>query len=478
MFVIQRFMQKLFIQKFGPLKNLEVPVDKDLILLIGRQAVGKSTLCELIFFFKSIREEVLDLLYYDLEGDIEPMSMLLKRIRSRFTPEMFGPTLHMGDFAVKYQYGSGKFIEIRQDTEGELSGCRVIFSDRAGFQDGVLAERNSFFTAMQRLLQGILAFRRDYGTESSIFSPRDRREREQEKQRIRQDLENQIDLLFEDHREVMYIPASRSMMTSLSESFIGTDADRFRHPKYVVNHFLKTIQDIRPFLRQSLSEMIEARILDGEENVLKRRRVASEAQRLIEKGILKGKYRFRGFDEVLQIGEDQYVKMAFASSGQQESLWISLVIFMLILHAHQNDVFLVIEEPEAHLYPVAQKAVSELIGLLLNINPGRNQVMVTTHSPYILASINNLIYASHVGERVPESEREITADFWIDSSRVDAFSMEATDEAGQTVLESLKDEDPDQPLLRTEAIDNQASGMILSTFDHISLYETREAAET
>ncbi|WP_366509415.1 AAA family ATPase, partial [Alistipes sp.] len=75
----------------------------------------------------------------------------------------------------------------------------------------------------------------------------------------------------------------------------------------------------------------------------------------------------------------KYVKLNFASSGQQESLWILLLVFITILE--QQNIFIVIEEPEAHLYPDAQKSISTLITLLSNIK--QSQIVITPHSPYI-----------------------------------------------------------------------------------------------
>lgn len=48
------------------------------------------------------------------------------------------------------------------------------------------------------------------------------------------------------------------------------------------------------------------------------------------------------------------------------------------------------EEPESHLFPDAQKDMAEALGLFANKN---NQLMVTTHSPYILGAFNNLLYS-------------------------------------------------------------------------------------
>ncbi len=53
-----------------------------------------------------------------------------------------------------------------------------------------------------------------------------------------------------------------------------------------------------------------------------------------------------------------------------------------------------IEEPEAHLFPTSQsRIISMLTALYANINVG---FFVTTHSPYILSSLNNNILAGDV----------------------------------------------------------------------------------
>ena len=51
-----------------------------------------------------------------------------------------------------------------------------------------------------------------------------------------------------------------------------------------------------------------------------------------------------------------------------------------------------IEEPEAHLFPTAQKRIVQLLARTFNNTNSNFQIIVTTHSPYILSSFNNLIY--------------------------------------------------------------------------------------
>lgn len=57
----------------------------------------------------------------------------------------------------------------------------------------------------------------------------------------------------------------------------------------------------------------------------------------------------------------------------------------------------VVEEPELNLYPISQKdMVSNLISCI-NENEN-NSLLVTTHSPYILGSLNNCLYAGNLSE--------------------------------------------------------------------------------
>ena len=68
----------------------------------------------------------------------------------------------------------------------------------------------------------------------------------------------------------------------------------------------------------------------------------------------KGEYFYSGGREFLKIEKDtdHPVSINFASSGQQEILW--MLNFMYVLMLRQENVFLIIEEPEAHTHPQMQ----------------------------------------------------------------------------------------------------------------------------
>lgn len=125
------------------------------------------------------------------------------------------------------------------------------------------------------------------------------------------------------------------------------------------------------------------------------------AEELI-KNILKADYVNDTDGEKLYFDETHWVKLIYGSSGQQEALWILLLLFIVILENKES--YIVLEEPEAHLYPVAQRNMVELIALTMNSS--NSKFLVTTHSPYILTATNLLIQSSVVENRIAAKNEE------------------------------------------------------------------------
>lgn len=86
----------------------------------------------------------------------------------------------------------------------------------------------------------------------------------------------------------------------------------------------------------------------------------------------------------------------------------------------KKSIFLILEEPESHLFPDAQKDMADALGLFANKN---NQIMVTTHSPYILGAFNNLLYANKL-EVCTAEDWPIAEEKWIDVENAGAYFVE------------------------------------------------------
>ena len=74
----------------------------------------------------------------------------------------------------------------------------------------------------------------------------------------------------------------------------------------------------------------------------------------------------------------------------------------------------------------AQKQLVELLALMVNYQP-ENQLIITTHSPYILSVFSNLLFASRVVEKNPAAEAEvqeiIDKDCWLNPQEFSAYSL-------------------------------------------------------
>ena len=85
-----------------------------------------------------------------------------------------------------------------------------------------------------------------------------------------------------------------------------------------------------------------------------------------------------------------------------------------------RETFLIIEEPEAHLYPNAQLELVKLISLVVNMTG--SEILVTTHSPYILSSFNILTSSGKIeGDEV---EGIVDKEYRIKPNNIGAYKIE------------------------------------------------------
>ena len=145
--------------------------------------------------------------------------------------------------------------------------------------------------------------------------------------------------------------------------------------------------------------------------------------------VLKGEYSNRGgLSEGIKPTSGRYIiPIKQSSTGQQEALRILQDIFLCLVD--NKPVFRVIEEPEAHLFPIAQNQILQMVSLLLG--SGEHQIVITTHSPYILTACNNLLYPNRImhgtmnsnGTLSSQINRIMPRHFWLDPAKFTAYSL-------------------------------------------------------
>jgi AAA15 family ATPase/GTPase len=109
--------------------------------------------------------------------------------------------------------------------------------------------------------------------------------------------------------------------------------------------------------------------------------------------------------DTIHVGSDNIdIDFSQASSGMQ-----SIIPMWSVFCNALDDLrpTIVIEEPELNLFPTLQVAlVSKMVE---RMNSSRSNLVITTHSPYILSVFDNLIYAKDVYDRADDERKEKVA---------------------------------------------------------------------
>lgn len=416
-------MNKIEIRNFGPVKMAEIDLNKHNQVFIGPQASGKSTICKVVYFCQKIRDYTVEFLI-DTRQILENhkneyYNVYLKFLTGKFMG-CFGKTTHMRKFEIRYLF-DGNSIEIRLNKDGYI---RFTFS--AELKQNIIRIINEVTITVLGRNQGISIV-------DSISMM----------QLLKKQIQIEVNDVFRNDDEIIYIPAGRSLLASMSD-ILGEIS--LTNMDLTMLEFIILIRTTRNKFGTKLPEMVKdyTKTVKGQidNNSVKL------ANNLIHE-ILKADYTSEIDGEKVYYDDYHWVKLMYASSGQQEVLWILMLAFSVILERKQ--VFMVIEEPEAHLFPTAQKDVINLIALMVNSTNSR--VIITTHSPYILTSLNILLYSNKVESILKKTkgyESIIPKNYRISYRDFAAFRLGNSWKDGKE-MESLMDEESN--MIRTEYID-------------------------
>ncbi len=402
-------MQKIVINNFAAIKYAEIEI-KNFLILIGEQASGKSTIAKLIYFFKSLPDVVFEDLYsYTLQNDIEDKLYFTLLIREEFY-SFFGSTQLLQNFKLRYYYSieKDKYLDLYLDDDNKLQQTHFSFF----FMDSMLTKANEIAKIQMKIEKtdkhDILATQQHlskYAKELSIFI------NELYENTILQNLYiiegRNATISYSSIFEKYFFADIQNKIIEQSKQFSENGKMRINADEKTINEilmldFIKRVTKLKDIFKKYGN--FDGLIKQYAENEEEKKRLITVKNKIDE--ILKGKYTSDSSDEKIVVNQEtgEYVYLSNASSGQKESIRILQDIFMVILE--NQNVLRIIEEPEAHLFPVAQKQTMELLSLMLNTN-NNNQLIITTHSPYILTVINNLLFAKRVVEKNQDSLHKV-----------------------------------------------------------------------
>lgn len=380
-------MQKIIIRNFRQISYAEIEI-KDFLFLIGEQASGKSTIAKLIYFFKSLKQDYFNLLY---EESKRPLSDLKKRLISNIQNKFavyFGYTSRLdNDFCIQYIFSTDKDYKL---TLFKKKSLQIQFDD----------EYWKFISKKTIGLQKLIDSSNDNKMNFIL--------QEKAKNNLVKKMNIEVNKIFFDDRETLFLPAGRNITVSYPEQF---QLLFFGELKTALYSNIETntidINLIKEFVSYSkfLADYFNG-AKENAENTPFRQLVNN-----IITNILHGDYRNENGLEKIFYNEKDFVPLSMSSSGQQEA--IRIIQDVVYILNEKQKASRIIEEPETHLFPKAQKLLIEL--LILVANKTNSQVIITTHSPYVQATFNNMLYYTKVIRVQSDKKKEIEKFFSTDN---------------------------------------------------------------
>lgn len=412
---------KLIIQNFSGIDYLEIELKK-LNILIGEQASGKSTVAKLFYYFNDLFQDIRTCVYQELFNNsyekIDFLTMQVGRF-GRLFDNLFGNE----KFKIEYFFSQNYSITLSYNEEDDKSLTIDYSNDLHHFIQETIQKYQ------HQVIATVLT------NENTRFSFE---LMEQISRSIQQDfLDKGIHF-----KKQIFIPAGRSYFSTLHDNIFNFIDNEKSNIDYLLKQFGSFYQTAKKITqRHQLSN-----------------------QNLFET-VIKAKYSVDENGVFLTHQDGRKVNISHASSGQQEASPILLIIQHILDSKIKQDegLILYIEEPEAHLFPTAQKDLVHLFARLFNhLQSDDCHIFITTHSPYLLSSFNTLLTAGSVVRQNPEKAQQvyqvIPENEVLFSEQVGAYSLMK----GQ--LKSLIDSD--EKLILADVLD-EVSGIIADEFDKL-----------
>ena len=426
-------MPKLVVKNFMNIREAEINMDKTLVVFIGETASGKSALAKLLYFFQEL---IRDFRQYIRQINTHP-SEYLKIPEQEFSKvfhtqiarkfrEFFGDATGFQKLIAEKE-GTTKPFEITYHYTAE-SAISLTLTDEKTLHielPDVMDEVESLCYNLTEKLKGIDIKQLDSVPTETDTTSEDDYKTTKNTNRFYYILNMAIGMsgitekLAGKYRESLFIPADRNIAVNYPDALkrifyggIKSDlhtraATRPRANLHLIARFLEKNEEfLDTFSTQNFRNLFEERSEEESDEVDK-----PIMEFLLKKisHILNGKYETIG--EISQswlfshpTGENTTL-LEHASTGHQNVIRILQDVFMSMLY--NEMVFRVIEEPEAHLHPTTQKDLVYIFALMRNHID--SQTIMTTHSPYFLAVLINLLTAGQLSKKNPEAAAEIEA---------------------------------------------------------------------
>lgn len=361
--------ERIEIENFLVIKKVEFEVKK-INIIIGRQAQGKSVVAKISYFFSNLSDT-----FFEGIREFLPKKELDNRILERFESYFPRYAWDGSEFLIKYKIGEVEiFIE---GVKHSKNRTKLKLSYSSALANLYASKKKVYKRKLEELsARDLRASKYKFAqTESMIFY----------EYVLNPTLDGNLAYFFGSS---VFIPASRTFFANLQKNiftFLASNID--------IDPFIKEFGSVYENSKKMYASAILKRSRANKSSVIKELDIAIE-------NIVGGEYEYSNEQDWI-VSKKFKVNLANASSGQQEAMpmLLLLAVWPQLYRNREIEGSLYIEEPEAHLFPDSQSRLVSLFSLLAEKSNCR--FFITTHSPYILSALNNLVLA---GEAIKEGK--------------------------------------------------------------------------
>jgi energy-coupling factor transporter ATP-binding protein EcfA2 len=378
-------VRTLSVKNFSVINEAEIEFGR-ITLLIGPQSSGKSVLSKLAYF----AVEVVNIASQSL-SDLAHLSKFQSTIKEEF--QAYFPPTTWGSKAFEFQFKQGDYhIAISRRSSQKQISSKLNLSLSKPFRE---AYQEAFASLSSK--RGSDSAQR----QTLLFLP-DRTLRVVEGTLGRGAATSQT-----------FIPAGRAFFTSFGKAIVAFEESASLDP--LTLRFGRLMRWENP-LKATRSSLIRERGLQD---------LIPSVDREIA-NLLGGSVMFERNRPYFASKDGRRLPLSWLSSGQQELLPLLTTLRQRSTYTFPQNLF--VEEPEAHIFPSAQKDLVSLITRIAEHPKLQASMVMTTHSPYILTAFNNLLLAGQLANTNPGLRPEIAKivpeALWIGNNALRAYCIE------------------------------------------------------
>lgn len=396
----------LKIQRFASIEDIHIHI-KPLVIIMGEHSSGKSTISQIVHFFKYNLDKIAKkyVLEKFLEERLDIKSYIINAFKKALEHIDF---TNLKNFFVEYSYYQDKnqkyyTIVIKSTNEHGIECSGDIFEYLDIFASDYLQVANRIKLVLNNVALNDVA-------ELAY-----------------------VDIV--DDTQSMYIPASRSLLSIIKYNSFNSDILE----SLKIDNYFKSLGNI---------------FLDAIEYLTKQISNSDIDDLLIQhiKSDLSLNLKIKNGEIFFETKNDNGKAVLFLrdlSSGQKEAMPIYITLSYILSKYKEMTNHITIEEPEAHLHPHGQYNITKYISKVvneLNTQNGYSTVVITTHSPYIVSSVNHLMMVNDLYNQLDQNtdkkyiktfETTIAKNEMLDKNKVSAYKLTVHNKKQTSIAEQI-----------------------------------------